>query len=361
MKIALVCPRTPRESFAGIENLVIQVGKGLNARGVHVSVVTTAEHPKPSVFEEISVQEFPRWAPSENYFLSPELVKGLEKGKWDIIHCFGYNNLITFMVMAKKKKDQCLVVSPASAGTSSLFRKMLLFPYRHLFNWYSKNIDAVVFLSEFEKNLFLKDLRVNPTNTWIIPIGVDQRFIDSIKVQKKHEIVSVGRLVKNKGFDRLLQIFAIISKKDPGLRLRIIGKGVERVTLEHLAKELGIQDKVDFMGEIPFSRRTELFTFLKQAKAFVFLSKYESQGVVISEAIASKTPAIIFPNSAQKEFIDQGWAVGVSENDTNENIAEKIFEVVSNPDEFVSKENPPSIEEIIQRHQELYEKLKEKK
>lgn len=63
-------------------------------------------------------------------------------------------------------------------------------------------------------------------------------------------VAVVGRLVPQKGIDRLLRAFAPLVDRVPGMRLVIAGDGSERLVLRALAEELGISDRVEFLGHV---------------------------------------------------------------------------------------------------------------
>ena len=70
------------------------------------------------------------------------------------------------------------------------------------------------------------------------------------KVSKldSNNLIAIGRLSKEKGFDDLLRLFKKISVKHPDWKLNIVGDGMEKDNLLNLAKELKLGDKVDFYG-----------------------------------------------------------------------------------------------------------------
>ena len=99
-------------------------------------------------------------------------------------------------------------------------------------------------------------------------------------------IVSAGRLVPQKNFPLLLQAIAHL-KDDLPLRLIVLGQGPLRGQLLRLAKELGIEERVDFVG---FQKNP--YAWMSKADAFVLSSDYEGFGNVIVEAMACGVPVI---------------------------------------------------------------------
>jgi glycosyltransferase involved in cell wall biosynthesis len=93
-------------------------------------------------------------------------------------------------------------------------------------------------------------------------------------------VLSVGRLVPDKGFDVLLH--AIAQAGDERLRLVIAGDGPEATRLAELAEELGV--RVEIKGDLP---EAALAAEYVAADVFALLSRHEPWGVVVNEAAAS--------------------------------------------------------------------------
>ena len=99
-------------------------------------------------------------------------------------------------------------------------------------------------------------------------------------------LLGVGRLTQQKDFPTLLKAFAEI-KDMCSHNLVILGEGPEETTLKTLARELGIEKRIYFLGflENPFS-------IMKNADVFVLSSAWEGFGNVVVEALASGTSVI---------------------------------------------------------------------
>jgi glycosyltransferase involved in cell wall biosynthesis len=107
--------------------------------------------------------------------------------------------------------------------------------------------------------------------------------------QNAHIIVSMGRLIREKGFDLLLAAFAKVFQSRPELRLVVLGEGVERPVLEQFAADLGIAFYVSFPGRI-----SNPWPLLRQADLFILSSRHEGFPLALCEAMACGLPVISF-------------------------------------------------------------------
>ena len=97
-------------------------------------------------------------------------------------------------------------------------------------------------------------------------------------------IINVGSLTKVKNQALLLKAFA---KLDTNLHLVLLGKGNQESNLKKLAKSLGIEKKVHFLGW-----QSNPYKYIKNAKLFVLSSNVEGFGNVLVESLALNTPVV---------------------------------------------------------------------
>tara|TARA_R110002012_G_scaffold243683_2_gene418358 strand:- start:9735 stop:10889 length:1155 start_codon:yes stop_codon:yes gene_type:complete len=106
-------------------------------------------------------------------------------------------------------------------------------------------------------------------------------------------VLSIGRLTEEKGHSVLLDAFARVANDFPEWRLRILGDGPLRDSLEAQLVELGLIDRVNMPG---FTR--EVGEAYASATFLVLPSRYESFGMVASEALATGRPVLSFDDCA---------------------------------------------------------------
>lgn len=101
-------------------------------------------------------------------------------------------------------------------------------------------------------------------------------------------LLSIGRLIDIKGYPELFGIYRELLRHRPQLKLLIAGEGAQRESYEALVEREGWTG-VDFLG---YLQPRELIKYLCVADAFVFHTRYDPFGAVLSEALATGTPAV---------------------------------------------------------------------
>jgi glycosyltransferase involved in cell wall biosynthesis len=117
-------------------------------------------------------------------------------------------------------------------------------------------------------------------------------------------VLGVGRMVRQKGFDVLIEAFASLVA-DPGFDwdLVLAGDGPERVSLQALAAQLAIADRVRFVGQVDRTRAVSLF---RTATVFALPSRHEPFGIVNLEAMAAGVPVVATRVGGVPEVVQQG-------------------------------------------------------
>ncbi|MEO8584309.1 MAG: glycosyltransferase [Flavitalea sp.] len=105
------------------------------------------------------------------------------------------------------------------------------------------------------------------------------------KVHPNKFVLGAGRLEFVKGFDRLIDSFALL--KTTGVDLLIVGNGTERISLENRITALGLQKKVFLVGEV-----ANIQDYYKQCEIFVLPSRNEGYPNALIEAMSIGIPCI---------------------------------------------------------------------
>jgi len=203
------------------------------------------------------------------------------------------------------------------------------------------NADSVVAISQSTKREIVR-LGLNPDRIAVIPPTVDtQRFHPQFdgsqvvirhRLQGKRVILTVARLVERKGIDMVIKAMPKVLEAIPNVVYLVIGIGPYQGKLERLARELGLEGRVIFVGRVPDE---ELPYYYNICDLFVLVSRtladkgeIEGFGIVFLEAGACGKPVIGGRGGGTSEAIEEGvTGLLVDPLDVNE-IANAIIRVL---------------------------------
>jgi L-malate glycosyltransferase len=114
-------------------------------------------------------------------------------------------------------------------------------------------------------------------------------------------MVTIGRLVKRKSVETILQAMAI--QGDSRVRLYILGDGPEQDMLQKRAEYLNIADRVYFAG---FVTEKQKYDYLTSCSAYIMTSLHEGFGIVFMEAMFCGLPIICTNHGGQTDFLKDG-------------------------------------------------------
>jgi len=114
-------------------------------------------------------------------------------------------------------------------------------------------------------------------------------------------IVSVGRLVREKGVDILLKAMVHVVASEIRARLTVVGDGPERASLEQLSVGLGLGRHVRFVGH-----QIDVAKWLAGASVLAMPSRSEGMGIAAVEALASAIPVVCSNAGGLPEVVDTG-------------------------------------------------------
>lgn len=183
-------------------------------------------------------------------------------------------------------------------------------------------------LQEFYQN------KISPTKCIYIPNPLPSIPSKKSPLNTKN-LISVGRLVPEKDFPLLINIMENIHKKDPEIKLDIIGDGLERKNLEQLIKTKNLNSCIKITGFLP---QTEIAKYYHDSSLFVLTSKTEAFGLVLTEAMSYGLPCLALARaSGARAQIgkDTGFLLN-SENPTE--IADKIISLLNNKNLLLEKQ-----------------------
>ncbi len=183
-------------------------------------------------------------------------------------------------------------------------------PYRGAVQLYERTIGRFI-LSSAARIICVSDdvrayalaLGAAPGRTVVVPNGVDlARFTPGAAEDRSRPVVlSVGRLIFNKGLQYLLPAAAQLRNEGLSFQLVIAGDGPLHRELERDAAALGLDDTVQFLG-----RRDDVDRLLRSADIFVRPSLSEGMSLAVLEAMAAGLAVVATDVSGSRQLIADG-------------------------------------------------------
>jgi D-inositol-3-phosphate glycosyltransferase len=201
-----------------------------------------------------------------------------------------------------------------------------------------QNSHRIVVATEKEKTDLIWHYGASSEHISVIPCGVNLELFQPMDKDTARQylglngdksILFVGRIEPLKGIDKLLLAVAYL-KDSQKLKLLVVGGDEnsrhEIDRLQRLARELQIQDSVEFLGRI---RQEELPRFYCAADICVVPSFYESFGLVALESLACGTPVVTTRVGGTESIIRQGETGYLVPDNSPRLLADKIALLIS--------------------------------
>ncbi len=209
-----------------------------------------------------------------------------------IVSTIGYMNLAVLLV--KPTSSRAIVResnTPSQGSSNRLARAAKRLAYATLY----RRADVVISPSEAIAHELVRDYAVPGDLIRVIHNPVDEAMLRHAATPPRRRagagarFVAVGRLARQKGYDRLL---AALTPNADDTHVAVFGEGEERAALEGQARTLGFADRVTFAGFDPNPA-----PWIAGADALLLPSRWEGLPNVALEALACGTPVIATPES----------------------------------------------------------------
>lgn len=185
------------------------------------------------------------------------------------------------------------------------------------------NLDYFVLVSK-DLTDFYKD-KVKPKCVYIPNLVSKAKTKSDLK---SLNLVSIGRLSKEKGFLDLLDVFSLIHDKYPLCKLNIIGDGEEKDKIVSKINKLGLSDSVIMHG---FLDKDKVGDILSNSSVYVMCSYTESFGIVLLEAFSYGVPCVAFDSAeGAREIISNNWDGYLIKDRNKEEMAKRVCNLIDN-------------------------------
>jgi len=370
MKI-LIFNESEMTQIGGINNAVLRTSTLLARKGNEVTVLST-ETGGTSSDRALNGVRVIRIGSAVNrylYGISPEMWFFLRHNlrsrlSPDIVHIHAYNSLISHEVAFFCRRSNIpYVFSPHySPFAHNAPGATLLFPIgRPIGREALRLAERIVCISRFEASLLLRHFHLTPEKIIVIPNGIDhvskRARIRRVKGQDERlNILYVGYLIKLKGVQYALRAMRELTyAMKRNAVLRIAGSGDYEPRLRLLARRIGVEPHVEWLG---IMRGDDLRRLYEEADFLLLLSKTENYGTVVAESLALGTPAIVTTNSALIEYLNEPGCFGIEYPPKPGELAHLIIDLASREIEVGPfTEKIRLWEDVARDYNALYEEL----
>jgi glycosyltransferase involved in cell wall biosynthesis len=226
--------------------------------------------------------------------------------------------------------------------------------------WCIHNADHVIVLTQYQKSL-LDAHKISPRYLSVIPFGVDLSIFTfhPHTLDEPLQFISIGNLNKVKDPFTLVKTFFLLSRTF-NCRLTIVGSDILNGTVQKCARDLGVDDKIQWKGKIPYGK---IPAELHNSDFLLLTSRYEGEAVVVMEAFASGVVVVGTKVGLLADVGDE--SVSVSPGDA-EGLVKKIERLLEHPQHLseIRLQNRAYAEEhtgewTCAKHRKLYDEVRE--
>jgi glycosyltransferase involved in cell wall biosynthesis len=341
MKIAHVVRRFTFAEWGGTESVVWNIAKQQKAQGLTPEILCTAALDKvgTEVIEGITIRRFPYFYPAfpmpekdrlaldkkgGNPF-SPELMKALQKGKFDIFHIHAGGRLANYTLRLAKKISVPALMSlhGGSCAIPQQEMELMLKPLKHKFSYGGivdrlcrmrktpeSQADVLLALSREEVEKLKK--RYPEKQVELFPNGILHRELPEAGIfRKKYNIPDDKKLllcISRIDYQKNQKILLELLKKYDDTHLLLIGPVTAQWYLDEILTEAENADTKKRLTIIPGlpPDSIELLKALKTAYCFILPSRHEPFGIAALEALDAGLPLIASAVGGLKDFLVDG-------------------------------------------------------
>ncbi|HOK40188.1 MAG TPA: glycosyltransferase family 4 protein [bacterium] len=328
-------------AIGGAELYIENIADRLCNKNYKIKIITTnlRQHINNLKFKKDELQNYKKnyqiirsktiHIPHSTYHISFDMLFYLLKSNYDIFHtyCIHYFPAFAtkFISLLKNKPFFCTPIFDINNAKNNKLYFSIICKFISIAN-------GIIFISEYEKNSFLKFFPAIKKFI-IIPPSLDDDFtrinMNEVNINKfnilnkyKFKILFAGRLCYGKGIDILLNAINLLKEKINDYVVILAGEdfGFE-YEIKKIINQFNLKNIVIYK-DIIYSELKYLYSI---SDLLVLPSRYEAFGIVIIEAMAFKLPVIAMNNSAIPYLIENNKTGLLFENENYKELAEKIF------------------------------------
>ncbi len=239
--------------------------------------------------------------------------------------------------------------------------------------WTDRWIERHVCVSQQVRDFAIQRVGLPPDKLVVIPNGVDvDRFAQALPAdlstlglteRPRHLLACIGRLERQKGFDRLLEQLPEVLRSHADCHLLIVGVGPEEDSLRHQVAGLGLQSRVHFLGF-----RHDVPQIMAASDLIVIPSRWEGMANVMLEGMAAGRPLVATEVEGVREALGPLASEQTVAADAPRLLGAKIVRLLATPDDALrlGRANQQraracfSWDAMVQSYEQLYESLRDR-
>ena len=300
LRIALVTPGFSPD-HGGVEAHTGHLVRELTALGVQVRVLTARRGlraPMTEIRDGVPITRYPAWRTTIMSISPRLLLAGLRAARQaDVVHVHSYHAACGFAAVTGFAAP--VMFTPHYHGNGHSPQASVLHRgYRFAGKLIFRAARAIICVSRAERDAVLRDFPLAASRISVLPNGVDGaaiRAADPIPGQPP-TVLSLGRL---ESYKRVSLLLRGLPEMPPDTQAVVIGDGSQGDELRKLAAELGITDRVRFLGVVDSH---EVHRWLRTARVLVSLSEHEAFGLAPIEAAVAGARVVLSDIPAHREI-----------------------------------------------------------
>ena len=296
------------------DNCFYLAGELAKNNEVHVFTSQIKNTKKYEIINKIHVHRYKTLFRYKYYLSFTPGLLNLLKYNLDILHVHSFGFIYHDLVIILKKLTSKTKIVNTPHGPFMALKNYNLSAkiFKFLIEIFEKNFvneyyNAVIQVNPYQHK-WLKNYGIKKNKIYFIPNGVSENafkkidkinFIKNYNLKNKFIISYLGRIQKYKGLEQVIKILPKLNKT----AFLVIGKNAgDLLRLKNLTKELNVENKIIFIGEIS---EEEKITALNLSGIFIMPSEWEAFGITILEAMAQGNAVISTKTEGGKFLIKE--------------------------------------------------------
>lgn len=324
MKIAIITLNNPFEKGGGIESVVYNLSREMARLGHEIWIICLGnDEEETKTVNGVRLWILPGkrkkslfWKSALFAIKGMKILKELEKRGIEVF--IGQGGLSSPLVFYKPRYAKLFLVVHTldEENLSNIrdcfrtrhFRELIieLIKYPMLKIWrifYLYKFKRLIFVSKSVLEEFKKFYRFSNKECYIIPNGYPEEIIHHRSLDKKYDFIYAGRLDKRKCVDLIVKASRILKDKGYKFSVIIVGDGPWREDIKRHIRYNNLVNYIRLLGFLPYE---DVLEIISRSKFLIVPSLYESDPLVIREALSLGVPCIVSDIPALYDKIENG-------------------------------------------------------